>query len=82
MHHFVDVPAEPALMLNIALHEESVVLVGRRGGEVGRRLKMKVGSGVVGKQAGRADGHPSDLKPQAIQMMRMMVGLAQVLFHN
>uniref|UniRef100_A0A0E0M9I3 F-box associated beta-propeller type 3 domain-containing protein n=1 Tax=Oryza punctata TaxID=4537 RepID=A0A0E0M9I3_ORYPU len=47
MHHLVDVPVEPALMLNIALHEESVVVVGRRG-DVGRRLKMEVGkSGVV-----------------------------------
>uniref|UniRef100_A0A0D3HFG2 Uncharacterized protein n=1 Tax=Oryza barthii TaxID=65489 RepID=A0A0D3HFG2_9ORYZ len=87
MHHWVDVPVEPALMLNIALHEESVVAVGggrRRRGDVGRRLKMEVGKSgvVVGKRAGRLDRHPSDPKPEAFQMMKRMIGLAQILFHN
>lgn len=87
MHHWVDVPVEPALMLNIALHEESVVAVGggrRRRGDVGRQLKMEVGKSgvVVGKRAGRLDRHPSDPKPEAFQMMKRMIGLAQILFHN
>uniref|UniRef100_A0A0E0BCH8 Uncharacterized protein n=1 Tax=Oryza glumipatula TaxID=40148 RepID=A0A0E0BCH8_9ORYZ len=83
MHHWVDVPVEPALMLNIALHEESVVAVGggrRRRGDVGRRLKMEVGKSgvVVGKRAGRLDRHPSDPKPEAFQMMKRMIGLAKI----
>lgn len=85
MHELVDVPAEPALMLNIALHEESVaVVVG--GGDVGRRrrLKMEVGKSgeVVGKREGRLERHPSDVKPDAFEMMKRMIGLAQMMFHN
>uniref|UniRef100_A0A0D9WJZ1 F-box associated domain-containing protein n=1 Tax=Leersia perrieri TaxID=77586 RepID=A0A0D9WJZ1_9ORYZ len=78
MHHFVDVPPEPMLTLNVGLHggggggEESSVVVGRSGEEGRRRLEIRMGNGggVVERREGRPDGHilNINLTPQAVQM--------------
>ncbi|CAL5023219.1 unnamed protein product [Urochloa decumbens] len=62
VQEFMDAPREPDLLLNIAMHEETVASVRRRpsAGDVGR-LKMKLGrSSVASRGGGTADQHRQD----------------------
>ncbi|CAN6230821.1 unnamed protein product [Urochloa humidicola] len=83
-----DAPGEGGLMLNVALHEESVASVRRRGRNMAASdrgmLKMKLGSStVVARRGGAAPGgqHRNDLDitPQLIQQM---LGATMDQFHD
>ncbi|CAN6243550.1 unnamed protein product [Urochloa humidicola] len=82
-----DAPGEGGLMLNVALHEESVAGVRRRAASAASdrgMLKIKLGSSTVARRGGAAVGgqhrrNDFDITPQLIQQM---LGPVMDQFHN
>ncbi|KAL6639272.1 hypothetical protein ACP70R_023002 [Stipagrostis hirtigluma subsp. patula] len=72
MQEFVDTPGEARLLLNVALHEESVAGVRHRpaAGD-GGQLKMKLGSNTVAKREGPVAQYRDefDITPKSVQLM-------------
>ncbi|CAL4970661.1 unnamed protein product [Urochloa decumbens] len=80
VQEFMDAPREPELLLNIAMHEETVASVHRRplAGDVGR-LKMKLGrSSVANRGGGTADQHRQE-STVAQQQVQQMLGATMAL---
>ena len=81
---YMDAPREPELLLNIAMHEETVTGVRRRllAGDVGK-LKMKLGRSTVAPQGGGpSDWRTRDLTVTGQQQVQRMLSFAVAVFHD
>ena len=81
----MDAPREPELLLNIAMHEETVTGVPCRllaGDDVGN-LKMKLGRTTVARQGGGpSDWRTRDLTVTGQQQVQRMLSFAVAVFHD